>query len=75
MNIYDGKRLNLFHLDLYRIDNEFDFSNIDIEEYISENSVVIMEWGNKFIETLSIPYKIIEIIILSETERKIRFID
>lgn len=39
---YEG-RLPLYHMDVYRIDGDTD--GVELEEYIRDDSVVIIEWG------------------------------
>lgn len=39
---YEG-RLPLYHMDVYRIDGDTD--GVELEDYIRDDSVVIIEWG------------------------------
>jgi len=39
---------NLYHFDLYRIDNAEDFFNVGVEEYLSKQGIKILEWADKF---------------------------
>jgi tRNA threonylcarbamoyl adenosine modification protein YjeE len=41
----------LIHIDAYRLDNSDQLHDLDIEDH--PNSVVVMEWGGKFIESLT----------------------
>ena len=46
---YEGKRLKLYHLDLYRLESESELAALGIEEMEAEtNALVIVEWGEKF---------------------------
>jgi tRNA threonylcarbamoyladenosine biosynthesis protein TsaE len=46
---YQGPRVHLFHLDLYRIENERALATLGIEEMIAApNALVLVEWGEKF---------------------------
>lgn len=38
----------LYHLDLYRIEGERQLESLGMEELASENSIVLVEWGEKF---------------------------
>jgi tRNA threonylcarbamoyladenosine biosynthesis protein TsaE len=40
--------VDLYHLDLYRIDNERQLQTLGLEELTSENAIVLVEWGEKF---------------------------
>jgi tRNA threonylcarbamoyladenosine biosynthesis protein TsaE len=46
----DGKEkhIDLYHLDLYRIENERQLETLGLDELLSENSIVLVEWGEKF---------------------------
>ena len=46
----DGKRLLLCHLDLYRVENERQLAAIGLDEMPTEDSIVLVEWGEKFAE-------------------------
>jgi tRNA threonylcarbamoyladenosine biosynthesis protein TsaE len=44
-----GARVRLFHIDLYRIDTERELETLGLDDLRSEtNSVVLIEWGEKF---------------------------
>jgi tRNA threonylcarbamoyladenosine biosynthesis protein TsaE len=40
--------VKLYHLDLYRIENERQLDTLGIEELASQDSIVLVEWGEKF---------------------------
>jgi tRNA threonylcarbamoyladenosine biosynthesis protein TsaE len=50
MRSVDGRRepVNLYHLDLYRIQNERQLDSLGLEELSSPDSIVLVEWGEKF---------------------------
>ncbi len=61
----------LYHLDLYRLDNEgMDF---DLEDYINSDGITIIEWPFNVKSILPNEYLLIEIEIVSEEERKFTF--
>ena len=43
---YQG-RLPLYHLDLYRIDHLAELGELGLEEYLSEDGVVVVEWADR----------------------------
>jgi tRNA threonylcarbamoyladenosine biosynthesis protein TsaE len=43
---YEGK-MPLYHMDVYRLDNEEDFANLGTEDMIYGNGVSIIEWSEK----------------------------
>jgi tRNA threonylcarbamoyladenosine biosynthesis protein TsaE len=53
--------LKLFHLDVYRLDKEEDFSAIGGEEFF-EKGICIIEWGEKINNLLPTQYLKIEIL-------------
>jgi tRNA threonylcarbamoyladenosine biosynthesis protein TsaE len=46
INEYEGP-LPLFHIDLYRLEDEKELLNIDFEEYMRGDGVVVIEWADK----------------------------
>ena len=45
---YRGPNVNLYHIDLYRVDTPRELETLGIDDLISENSVLLIEWGEKF---------------------------
>jgi tRNA threonylcarbamoyladenosine biosynthesis protein TsaE len=45
---YRGPRANLFHIDLYRIDTERELETLALDDLRSNNSLLLIEWGEKF---------------------------
>jgi tRNA threonylcarbamoyladenosine biosynthesis protein TsaE len=45
---YRGPRANLYHIDLYRIDTQRELDTLALDDLRSENSVLLIEWGEKF---------------------------
>ncbi len=45
---YRGPRANLYHIDLYRIDTQRELETLGLDDLRSENSVLLIEWGEKF---------------------------
>jgi tRNA threonylcarbamoyladenosine biosynthesis protein TsaE len=46
---YRGPRANLFHIDLYRIDTPSELDTLGLDDLRSENSILLIEWGEKFL--------------------------
>jgi tRNA threonylcarbamoyladenosine biosynthesis protein TsaE len=44
----DGKPVKLFHLDVYRIEGERQLETLGLDELLTDNSLVLVEWGEKF---------------------------
>jgi tRNA threonylcarbamoyladenosine biosynthesis protein TsaE len=45
---YHGPEVNIFHIDLYRIDTPRELETLGLDDLRSENSVLLIEWGDKF---------------------------
>lgn len=45
---YRGPRAILFHIDLYRIDTPRELDTLALDDLRSENSILLIEWGEKF---------------------------
>ena len=45
---YHGPRANLYHIDLYRIDTQRELDTLALDDLRSENSILLIEWGEKF---------------------------
>ena len=75
MNIYEGF-CPIVHFDLYRIQNEEELEDIGFYEYTDfPEGIVLIEWGEKFPESLPDDYVRIEIERIKETRnmRRITF--
>lgn len=44
---YRGGRLPMFHVDLYRLDDDTGLESLGLEEILSAGAVVVVEWGEK----------------------------
>jgi tRNA threonylcarbamoyladenosine biosynthesis protein TsaE len=45
---YRGPYANLFHIDLYRIDTQRELETLGLDDLRSDNSILLIEWGEKF---------------------------
>ena len=72
VNEYSG-RLEIYHLDAYRLDSIAQFEQIVFDDYCHPGSVVLIEWADKIEQALAgINYIKIELSHLSPTARRIR---
>jgi tRNA threonylcarbamoyladenosine biosynthesis protein TsaE len=53
VNEYEGP-LCLFHIDLYRLEDEKELIGIDYEEYLKGDGVVVIEWADRIPQ--AVPY-------------------
>ena len=46
---YAGKKVRLYHLDLYRLETERELLTLGLEEMVEQpDALVVVEWGEKF---------------------------
>jgi tRNA threonylcarbamoyladenosine biosynthesis protein TsaE len=45
---YRGPSANLYHIDLYRVDTPRQLETLGLDDLIAENSILLIEWGEKF---------------------------
>jgi tRNA threonylcarbamoyladenosine biosynthesis protein TsaE len=45
---YRGPRANLYHIDLYRVDTPRELETLGLDDLRSDNSILLIEWGEKF---------------------------
>jgi len=44
----DGKVVKLYHLDVYRLEGERQLETLGLEELLTPDALVLVEWGEKF---------------------------
>lgn len=71
---YRGFRVNIYHIDLYRIDTPRQLETLGLDDLLSENSLLLLEWGEKFSRFVRERDVEIQIERLGETERRIRIV-
>lgn len=49
---YRGPNAMLYHIDLYRIDTPRELDTLALDDLRSENSILLIEWGEKFARLL-----------------------
>ena len=66
-------KLNLYHIDLYRLDTFEEILSIGFEEYIYSDGVTVVEWSEKLGDNVPKGVIKIEIESLGDNERKFKF--
>jgi tRNA threonylcarbamoyladenosine biosynthesis protein TsaE len=69
---YRGPAAALYHIDLYRVDTPRQLETLGLDDLIAENSVLLIEWGEKFARFVRDCDAEISLEQVSERERKIR---
>lgn len=72
VNEYDG-RLNVYHLDAYRLGDPREFISLGFEEFISSDAVVVVEWADRVTSVMPEDSVWIELIPTGETGRRFAF--
>lgn len=72
INEYDG-RLPMYHMDIYRLDDEESIEGLGLEEYFYGQGVTLVEWADKLGELAPQEALFIEIDNLEENKRQITF--
>lgn len=68
---YSGGRLSLFHFDFYRLENEEDIHRIGLEDYLSDDGVLVIEWASRFPHWLPKHTRWFQLSALDGDQRKI----
>jgi tRNA threonylcarbamoyladenosine biosynthesis protein TsaE len=71
---YRSPGVNVYHVDLYRVDTQRELDTLGVDDLFSEDSVVLIEWGEKFARFLRERDVEIAIERLGENDRKIAIV-
>ena len=69
---YRGPAINVFHIDLYRIDTERELETLGIDDLYGNSNILLIEWGDKFPRFERERHVEIRFKRLGENERRIR---
>jgi tRNA threonylcarbamoyladenosine biosynthesis protein TsaE len=72
---YRGPTANLYHIDLYRIDTQRELETLGLDDLMTDSSVLLIEWGEKFPRFQRERDVEIAIERISENERRIKIVD
>jgi tRNA threonylcarbamoyladenosine biosynthesis protein TsaE len=71
---YRGPAAILYHIDLYRIDTPRELETLGLDDLMTDNSVLLIEWGEKFARFQRDRDVKITLERVSENERRIKLI-
>ena len=71
LNIYEGGRLTVYHLDAYRVGGAEDFEGIGFGELLEQGGVVVVEWADRVAELMPADAIHVRIEHAGETKRRI----
>jgi tRNA threonylcarbamoyladenosine biosynthesis protein TsaE len=69
---YRGPSATLYHIDLYRVDTPRELETLGLDDLMGDNSVLLIEWGEKFARFEQERDVEIALERVSENERRIR---
>jgi tRNA threonylcarbamoyladenosine biosynthesis protein TsaE len=69
---YHGPDIILYHIDLYRIDTQRDLETLGLDDLLGPNSILLIEWGEKFPRLQHDQNVEITLVPVGETERRIQ---
>lgn len=72
INEYEGD-LTVYHMDLYRLEDEKDLYDLGFEDYIENGGIVIIEWPDLVYDLIPAEFIYIKIDVISNEERILRF--
>ena len=71
LNVYEGGRLTVYHLDAYRVGGAEDFEAIGFAELLEQGGVVAVEWPSRVAGLLPAKVWRAKLTALNETQRRI----
>jgi tRNA threonylcarbamoyladenosine biosynthesis protein TsaE len=72
---YRGSRATLYHIDLYRVDTQRELETLGLDDLRSNDSVLLIEWGEKFPRFIAESDVEIALERTAENSRRIRVIE
>jgi tRNA threonylcarbamoyladenosine biosynthesis protein TsaE len=45
---YRGPQVNVYHVDLYRVDTPRQLETLGLDDLFADNAILLIEWGEKF---------------------------
>jgi tRNA threonylcarbamoyladenosine biosynthesis protein TsaE len=71
VNRYGGGRRTLYHIDLYRIENQKELEELGIEDMEEEGALLVVEWPEKLGRYIRSDAVLVHIEVTSEAHRRI----
>lgn len=72
VNEYRGKQ-QLFHIDLYRLQNKSEILALDLEDYFSREGIVVIEWADRWPGGIPEERIQVELKIINDHTREVEF--
>jgi tRNA threonylcarbamoyladenosine biosynthesis protein TsaE len=74
LNVYEGGRMTVYHLDAYRVHGSEDFEGIGFGELLEQGGVVVVEWASRVKSLLPADAIVVRIEATDETTRRIEVV-
>lgn len=71
---YRAAHNQIFHFDAYRLEGIRDFIDLGYRDYLFDEGISIIEWGEKIETLVGDDYLVIKIVLTDETNREITII-
>jgi tRNA threonylcarbamoyladenosine biosynthesis protein TsaE len=71
---YRGPSATVYHIDLYRVDTQRELETLGLDDLMNEDSILLIEWGEKFARFERERDVDIALERVSENERRIKII-
>jgi tRNA threonylcarbamoyladenosine biosynthesis protein TsaE len=68
---YRAAQVTLYHVDLYRVDTPRQLETLGLDDLIADNSILLIEWGDKFRRFERERDVEISLVRIDENERKV----
>lgn len=62
-NEYDGARLRVHHLDVYRMESMAEVFDVDLPDLLDDEAVVVIEWGEAIVASVPADYLAVELLL------------
>ncbi len=66
-----GDPVRVYHVDLYRLDTAEQVRHIGLEDILDRHALVLVEWGERFLEVLPEAYVEIRLTVINSDQRLI----
>jgi tRNA threonylcarbamoyladenosine biosynthesis protein TsaE len=71
VNEYVGGRLPLYHVDLYRLEEEQELENVGVDDLYRQEAAIAVEWFDRFPAAAPRQYLEVRIAVVDETTRRV----
>jgi len=70
-NEYDGARLRVHHLDVYRMESMAEVFDVDLPDLLDDDGVVVIEWGEAIVASVPADYLAVELLLGDDDDERV----